>query len=473
MTPSPNAAAPDLLKVAREACAELWPAETEAYLCGHLDRSPAMETAIKVARAMQEAMSAQGGGEVLKVKPLVWEQGTAKTPFGLYNYDVDERPKPGKVLTVALFFNGELIEWVVDEGAAKSVAQYDFIDRWHRCAARPAPEVKDAAGEVVPAALLGLTFAVQHNPNCPSPWLVRLPGKKNGVIDFKPYPTWMVKEVDTTGDILGFGKTFEDAARSALSLATPQEGAKGTKPLEERAWLDLVEKEDRTSPADYPDHALITRDELATYMGWATDEALGYVEEHEPPSTPAKAAASEGLVERLRDASDDPYFQMTPGVEGWLKRNWALREAAAARIAELEAVERSYAEMVLAVEQAQNRATAAEAECRQVIEEKKRLYDDLRAAEAERDALREERAWRPMEDAPTNGKHCILAVPEPSGFIYQVQGAFQNGQWNAVHRDDVKPLAWMPTVRLPERLIEAHAALRPEGATEGGRADVG
>lgn len=32
------------------------------------------------------------------------------------------------------------------------------------------------------------------------------------------------------------------------------------------AWLDLVEKTDRTSPAEYPDMALITRDELAAYM---------------------------------------------------------------------------------------------------------------------------------------------------------------------------------------------------------------
>ena len=51
-------------------------------------------------------------------------------------------------------------------------------------------------------------------------------------------------------------------------------------------------------------------------------------------ATPAGAG---DLVEQLRDASDDPYFQMTPGVEAWLKKNWALREAAASRIEALEA----------------------------------------------------------------------------------------------------------------------------------------
>lgn len=32
------------------------------------------------------------------------------------------------------------------------------------------------------------------------------------------------------------------------------------------AWQDLVDKDDRTSPEEYPDMALITREELADYM---------------------------------------------------------------------------------------------------------------------------------------------------------------------------------------------------------------
>ncbi|MBY3432802.1 hypothetical protein HFN89_01250 [Rhizobium laguerreae] len=71
--------------------------------------------------------------------------------------------------------------------------------------------------DVVPRALSDLTFAIQHNPRCPSPWLVRLPGK-SGTIDMKPYrdPVGIVKHETT--DRLGFGKTLAEAARSALDI---------------------------------------------------------------------------------------------------------------------------------------------------------------------------------------------------------------------------------------------------------------
>jgi hypothetical protein len=62
-------------------------------------------------------------------------------------------------------------------------------------------------------------------------------------------------------------------------------------------------------------------------------------------------------------------------------------------------------------------------------------------------------AWQPMETAPRNGKHCILAVKQ-GAFIYSVQGAFQDGQWNAVHRDNVEPLCWMPNVLIPAEFLE-------------------
>lgn len=65
--------------------------------------------------------------------------------------------------------------------------------------------------------ILTRTFAVQHNPNCPSPWLVRLPGKSL-FIDLKPYSRF-TSEDDFTGDILGFGRTFKDAADAALQQA--------------------------------------------------------------------------------------------------------------------------------------------------------------------------------------------------------------------------------------------------------------
>ena len=72
--------------------------------------------------------------------------------------------------------------------------------------------VKDQAA--IPTDLLGHTFAIQYNPNCPSPWLVRLCGK-SAIIDMKPYSSFTPGE-ELTGDILGFGKTIEEAARAAL-----------------------------------------------------------------------------------------------------------------------------------------------------------------------------------------------------------------------------------------------------------------
>jgi Lar family restriction alleviation protein len=85
-------------------------------------------------------------------------------------------------------------------------------------AARELPEVKAL---IAPPDLLTKTFAVQYNPNCPSPWLVRLIGKSSGHIDLKAYSPFTAPE-NRTADILGFGKTFDEAARAALSaLASP------------------------------------------------------------------------------------------------------------------------------------------------------------------------------------------------------------------------------------------------------------
>jgi len=59
----------------------------------------------------------------------------------------------------------------------------------------------------VPEELDELTYMIEHNPNCPMPFLVRLPGKA-GRIDRKA--------ADETEDILGYGKTLEIAAHAAL-----------------------------------------------------------------------------------------------------------------------------------------------------------------------------------------------------------------------------------------------------------------
>jgi hypothetical protein len=66
--------------------------------------------------------------------------------------------------------------------------------------------------QTVPAWLLELTFAVQYNPNCPSPFLVRMPGFNAGCIDNKSYYGGQ------TQDALGFGVTLEAAALAAYAV---------------------------------------------------------------------------------------------------------------------------------------------------------------------------------------------------------------------------------------------------------------
>lgn len=53
-----------------------------------------------------------------------------------------------------------------------------------------------------------VTYAVEHNPNCPSPFMVRLVGLCKGRIDHLPK--------SQTADILGYGLTFDEAAEAAL-----------------------------------------------------------------------------------------------------------------------------------------------------------------------------------------------------------------------------------------------------------------
>ena len=44
--------------------------------------------------------------------------------------------------------------------------------------------------------------------------------------------------------------------------------------LTQNAWDDLINKDDRTSPSEYPDMALITSEELAEYMAMAIEFVL-------------------------------------------------------------------------------------------------------------------------------------------------------------------------------------------------------
>jgi hypothetical protein len=74
--------------------------------------------------------------------------------------------------------------------------------------------------------LLQRTFVVQYNPNCPSPFLVRLIRPGGGHLDLKPYISTHTKDEpksDLTKDCLGFGLTLQEAAEEALKT---QEGHK-------------------------------------------------------------------------------------------------------------------------------------------------------------------------------------------------------------------------------------------------------
>jgi hypothetical protein len=57
-----------------------------------------------------------------------------------------------------------------------------------------------------------LIYWIQYNPNCPMSFLVRLVGKGQNHIDGKYY--------DQTKDILGFGRTLDEAAQNALRHKT-------------------------------------------------------------------------------------------------------------------------------------------------------------------------------------------------------------------------------------------------------------
>lgn len=106
---------------------------------------------------------------------------------------------------------------VMREKADELLAEKDVIIRSHLTTITTL-NANNAAFEE----LCGLTFAIQHNPNCPAKFLVRLPGK-SGRIDMKPYADRLGFIPHQTGDILGFGKTLHEAARIALLRAKAQE----------------------------------------------------------------------------------------------------------------------------------------------------------------------------------------------------------------------------------------------------------
>jgi hypothetical protein len=81
----------------------------------------------------------------------------------------------------------------------------------------------------------------------------------------------------------------------------------------DEAWRELVEKDDRTSPAEYPDMALITRDELAGFMALATPStgAVGWDDPKESELEQRAFAAANGkdVPEHIRLLVSDLWKQ--------------------------------------------------------------------------------------------------------------------------------------------------------------------
>jgi hypothetical protein len=59
-----------------------------------------------------------------------------------------------------------------------------------------------------------LTYSLQHNPNCPSKYLIRLAGDDSGIIDNRSYSSMAENQ---TKDRLFFGVTLAEAIDKALA----------------------------------------------------------------------------------------------------------------------------------------------------------------------------------------------------------------------------------------------------------------
>lgn len=98
---------------------------------------------------------------------------------------------------------------------------------------------------------------------------------------------WCMKMAEREGNHeIGAGSMADQTDRQRAEAKAPS--------TEETCWLDLVEKDDRTSPTEYPDHALITRNELFGYMQIARRE--GRIAGREEAAKVADAAKLKSAV---------------------------------------------------------------------------------------------------------------------------------------------------------------------------------
>lgn len=130
----------------------------------------------------------------------------------------------------------------------------------------------------------------------------------------KPFATeakeWPPTLADDTRPVLGISGGRTDFAAFTVGdlrrAAAPQPPAQAGMTVDE-AWLDLTEKTDRTSPAEYPDMALIARDELGAYMLAAAPQPPAQAVENGEDDPPVRLPGLSALFEG--DAAPQPPAQ--------------------------------------------------------------------------------------------------------------------------------------------------------------------
>lgn len=113
------------------------------------------------------------------------------------------------------------------------------------------------------------------------------------------------------------GKTSTDAdihSNSYLAKPSPQTNLTGWEAEEkltvEQAWTILCETPDITSPEEYPDHALITMEQLGSFMTRARPElydANAFMADGEIPMTAAENVLAWMLIEKIGVVDDINY----------------------------------------------------------------------------------------------------------------------------------------------------------------------
>lgn len=116
--------------------------------------------------------------------------------------------------------NGHLASFEDESGEKCWIVPFDAFEALRSVLTA---QVQDVSGL---ERLRDVTYAVQHNPNCPAKYLVRLVGK-SGRIELKPYGNHFPSVKHETSDVLGFGKTIDEAIDNALAAATPAKQERG------------------------------------------------------------------------------------------------------------------------------------------------------------------------------------------------------------------------------------------------------